>query len=146
MSSPPALDFPSSELDDAEMADGAALPANGNGDQQVEDALFLASPGSARRRAANANAGANATPKSRRGGGSPMETPVRGAVARRALGMSTPRRGPAEQGSNHNSSPILHYPSSSSPAKGRPQNNSSDAAPVPPSDGMQDSDPLHFPS
>ncbi|KAJ3562215.1 hypothetical protein NP233_g9712 [Leucocoprinus birnbaumii] len=79
MSSPPPLDFPSSELDDIEMGE------SGGAEQSVPTAppanpLFLASTPSA--------AG---TPGRRAG---PPETPMRGIAARRALGMATPRRTP----------------------------------------------------
>ena len=94
----------------------------------AENPLFFASPGSARRR--------TATPSSARHANS---TPVRGEVARRALGINTPRR--TAQSSDNPTSPILHYPSSSSPAKGRANANT-----IPRSDAPQDSDPLHFPS
>lgn len=82
MSSPPALDFPTS--DDVQMDDDT-------GQQTVPDAvsqqnpLFLAGTPSA--------AG---TPRTRRGqSGVPDSTPLRGAVARRALAATqTPKRTP----------------------------------------------------
>ena len=82
MSSPPALDFPSSEMDDVEMNDGAAeqsmpdVPPPGN-------PLFLpATPSAA------------GTPARQRYSNAPDSTPLRGVIARRALGMQTPKRTP----------------------------------------------------
>lgn len=69
--------------------------------------------------------------------GTPQATPVRGSAvaARRALGLSTPRRAPREA---RESSPMLQYPSSS-PAKPR-------VGGAPGSSAVLDSDPLQFPS
>lgn len=69
MSSPPAIDYPS---DDVEMEDEPTI-----GEQSMSNAppvvpLFLAG-----------------TPQR-----TPMRTPASGAVARRALGMTTPKRTP----------------------------------------------------
>ena len=83
MSSPPALDFPSSEMDDVEMGDGTATTTAGQSMSQAPpaDPLFLAGTPSvagtpARQRYAD------------------QSSPLRGATARRALGMSTPKRTP----------------------------------------------------
>ncbi|KAF5348780.1 hypothetical protein D9756_009748 [Leucocoprinus leucothites] len=118
MSSPPPLDFPSSELDDIEMGDGASAEQSVPAAPPVNP-LFLASTPSA--------AG---TPPRR---GAPPETPIRGATARRALGMTTPKGTPLFA---PGSSSPLAYPSSS-PAK-TPRASGYNAP--------QDSDPLDFPS
>lgn len=82
MSSPPPLDFPTSDLDDIEMAD------EGTGAEQSvpiappANPLFLASTPSA------------AGTPARQQQNMPYETPLRGVTARRALGMSTPKRTP----------------------------------------------------
>lgn len=80
MSSPPALDFPSSDMEDVEMNDAAA-------EQSMPDApppgnpLFLpATPSAA------------GTPAHQRYSNAPDSTPLRGVIARRALGMQTPKR------------------------------------------------------
>ena len=76
-----------------------------------------------------------------------------GIVARRALGMSTPRRARAVDNGAENgvgsSSPVLNYPSSSSPVRrgvpataGRGRESAGPSS----SNGVVDSDPLHFPS
>lgn len=67
----------------------------------------------------------------------PTRTPMRNVAARRALGLSTPRRAPV----GGVSSPILDFPSSSSPVKSR-----AGARGPPSSNALQSSDPLHFPS
>ena len=85
MSSPPALDFPSSDIEDVAMDDGT----NNTGTTQTQsmpeaparrDPLFLAGTPSV-----------NGTPTRQ-----PYDqsSPLRGATARRALGMSTPKRTP----------------------------------------------------
>ncbi|KAI5121912.1 hypothetical protein M0805_000241 [Coniferiporia weirii] len=112
MSSPP-MEFPSSELDDAEMQDAPPSDAQQPPPASDDNPLFLATP---------------------------TATPMRNVAARRALGLSTPRRAPAD-GMHVASSPILNYPSSSSPSKPRER-----AGAPPSSTGLQDSDPLHFPS
>ena len=83
MSSPPALDFPSSDLDDVDMNDGTAA------EQSMPDApppgnlLFLpATPSAA------------GTPARQRYSDAPDGSPLRGVMARRALGMQTPKRTP----------------------------------------------------
>ncbi|KAF8902618.1 cell division control protein 54 [Gymnopilus junonius] len=123
MSSPPALDFPSSEIDDVDMADGTSAP------QTFEDApaanpLFLAGTPST----------VPGTPARQRDFPS---SPLRGATARRALGMSTPKRTPLFIGGS--SSPMA-FPSSS-PMKTPSQRRVTLA-----SDRPIDSDPLDFPS
>jgi len=85
MSSPPALDFPSSELDDVDMNDGT------NVEQSMPEAptanrLFLAG-----------------TPSTSAGTPSRQQyqvpsSPLRGATARRALGVNTPKRTPLFMG------------------------------------------------
>ncbi|TFK32059.1 cell division control protein 54 [Crucibulum laeve] len=125
MSSPPPLDFPSSEMDDVEMGN-----ATGTGEQSMPEAppvnpLFLAGTPSA--------AG---TPARQRYSNAPEGTPLRGATARRALGMSTPKRTPLFAPGS--SSPMA-FPSSSPAKTPRRRVNI-------PSDGPPDSDPLDFPS
>jgi len=85
MSSPPALDFPSSDLGDVDMEDGT------NVEQSMPEAppvnrLFLAG-----------------TPSTTAGTPSRQQhqipsSPLRGATARGALGMSTPKRTPLFMG------------------------------------------------
>ena len=100
------MEFPSSELDDVNMQDAPPSDAQ---QPESDNPLFLATP---------------------------TRTPMRNVAARRALGLSTPRRAPAAGAS----SPILDYPSSSSPVKLRP------AAMGLSSDAPHSSDPLQFPS
>ena len=76
MSSPPRLDFPSSDFGDVQMED------NTQEEQSVPEApapmpLFLNSPAE--------------TPSRPRRAGAPENTPTHGIMARRALGFSTPR-------------------------------------------------------
>lgn len=76
MSSPPPLDFPSSELRDVQMEDGT------HGEQSFPEApppvpLFLGSPAE--------------TPSRPQRDNLPENTPLRGVMARRALGFSTPK-------------------------------------------------------
>lgn len=72
MSSPPPLDFPSSELGDVPMEDGT------QGEQSFPEVpLFLGSPAETPSRPQRANI--------------PENTPLRGVMARRALGFSTPK-------------------------------------------------------
>jgi DNA replication licensing factor MCM4 len=85
MSSPPRVDFPTSEIDDIEM-DGP--PQEGTIGQSLSIApppqrLFL--PGTP---------SAAGTPARQRYANSVAATPMSGVTARRALGMSTPRRAP----------------------------------------------------
>ena len=83
MSSPPALDFPSSEMDDAEMNDGTAAEQSMPGVPPPGNPLFLpATPSAA------------GTPVRQRHPNAPDSTPLRGVMARRALGMQTPKRTP----------------------------------------------------
>ena len=83
MSSPPALDFPSSDMDDVEMNDETVA------EQSMPDAppaghpLFLA-----------ATPSAAGTPARQRYSNAPNSTPLSGVTARRALGMQTPKRTP----------------------------------------------------
>ena len=85
MSSPPAVDFPSDEINDG---DGDVYMDNVGFEQSMANApppepLFLA------------GAASPATPASSRSfQNSPYRTPLASAVARRALGMSTPKRTP----------------------------------------------------
>lgn len=111
-SSPP-MELPSSELNDAEMQEAPPSDAQQAPPASDDNPLFL---------------------------GTPTGTPMRNVAARRALGLTTPRRAPGSD-AGRMSSPILNYPSSSSSA--RP---SARAHGVPSSTGLQDSDPLHFPS
>ncbi|KAH9474787.1 DNA replication licensing factor mcm4 [Psilocybe cubensis] len=129
MSSPPALDFPSSDMDDVDMADGTAN--QGTTQQTFPNApppaepLFLAGTPSV-----------GGTPASQRYA-NPATSPLRGATARRAVGLSTPKRTPLFLG-GESSSPMA-FPSSSpgkTPTRRR----------MPSSERPQDSDPLHFPS
>ncbi|KAG2001560.1 cell division control protein 54 [Coprinopsis cinerea AmutBmut pab1-1] len=77
MSSPPPIDFPTSELD-AEMEDGTAGPA---APSSPANPLFL--PGTP---------SAAGTPARQRASAAPNSTPLRVfSVARRALGMATPK-------------------------------------------------------
>jgi hypothetical protein len=82
MSSPPALDFPSS--DDVAMGDDSMI----TGEQSMANAppvhpLFFAGTPSA-----------SGTPARQRVSNAPDSTPLRGITARRALGMSTPKKTP----------------------------------------------------
>jgi DNA replication licensing factor MCM4 len=80
MSSPPALDFPTS--DDIEMGeDGQTMP-----DAPPMNPLFLAGTPSA--------AGTPARPWASDDGPQGMTTPLQGLMAKRAVGMSTPKRTP----------------------------------------------------
>ncbi|KAF8624729.1 hypothetical protein AX17_007060 [Amanita inopinata Kibby_2008] len=123
MSSPPLLDFPSSELGDIQMDD------NTIGEQSMPEApppvpLFLASPAS--------------TPARPRRNDAPDSTPLRGVMARRALGLTTPMRPKTPLFAEGNSSP-MEFPSSSPAKTPRRRVN------IPQSDAM-DSDPLDFPT
>ncbi|THU95493.1 MCM-domain-containing protein, partial [Dendrothele bispora CBS 962.96] len=127
MSSPPRLDFPSSD-NDVDMSNGTqeqqTMP-----DAPPRDPLFLAGTPST-------SAG---TPARLRGQAPATSSPLRGITARRAVGLDTPKRTPLfDPGS---SSPIA-FPSSS-PAKtpSRRVNFTSD-----PPEAHTDSEPLHFPS
>ncbi|KAG6907797.1 hypothetical protein DXG01_007336 [Tephrocybe rancida] len=104
MSSPPALDFPTSD-GDIEMEDAAAPSV------PQQEPLFLAGTPSA--------AG---TPARRWGSNAPDSSPLRGATARRAVGLGTPKR-----------TPLF--------ARKTPRRRGDL-----PSDRPQDSDPLDFPS
>ena len=81
MSSPPALDFPSSDMpvEDVDMNDGAAA------EQSMPDAPPLFLP---------ATPSAAGTPARQQYSNAPDSTPLRGVMARRALGMQTPKRTP----------------------------------------------------
>jgi DNA replication licensing factor MCM4 len=85
MSSPPAVDFPSDDINDG---DGDVHMDNVDVEQSMANAppaepLFLA------------GAASPATPASNRSfHNSPYRTPLASAVARRALGMSTPKKTP----------------------------------------------------
>ncbi|KAJ7368041.1 cell division control protein 54 [Mycena albidolilacea] len=120
MSSPPALDFPTS--DDVEMGEaGQTMP-----DAPPMNPLFLAGTPSA--------AGTPSRPMDSDDG--PLDTPLQNLMARRAVGLSTPKRTPLF---NPGSSSPLAYPSSS-PAKKAPGRASMNSgAPF-------DSDPLEFPT
>ena len=83
MSSPPAIDFPSSEVDDVQMGDGTSAEQSMPEAPPVGVPLFLAGTPSA--------AG---TPARQRYQNGPESTPLRGVIARRALGMDTPKRTP----------------------------------------------------
>lgn len=106
------MEFPSSDIGDEEMQEAPPSDALQPPPASDDNPLFLDTP---------------------------TQTPLRNVAARRALGLSTPRRAP---GGNNNltSSPILDFPSSS-PARTRVA-----AGALPSSTGLQDSDPLHFPS
>ncbi|KAL5478394.1 CDC54 [Sanghuangporus weigelae] len=112
MSSPP-MEFPSSDLGDTEMQDAPASDAPQPLAASDDNPLFLRTP---------------------------TGTPMRNVAARRAVGLSTPRRAP-HTSADPTSSPILNFPSSSSPAKPPAV-----AGKLPSSSGLQDSDPLQFPS
>ncbi|KAG5735126.1 DNA replication licensing factor mcm4 [Termitomyces sp. T112] len=118
MSSPPALDFPTSD-NDIEMGDDSASNVLQQGP------LFLAGTPSV-----------TGTPVRRSGSNAPGSSPLRGMMARRALGLNTPKKTPLFA---PGSSSPLAFPSSS-PAKipGRRIDISSDQP--------QDSDPLDLPT
>ncbi|KAK7061499.1 DNA helicase [Favolaschia claudopus] len=120
MSSPPALDFPAS--DDVEMEEGGqTMP-----DAPPRNPLFLAGSPSV--------AGTPARPLASDDG--PMDTPLQGYMAKRAVGMSTPRRKPLF---NPGSSSPMAFPSSSPAKSARGRASLNSGAPL-------DSDPLDFPS
>ncbi|KAK0469030.1 cell division control protein 54 [Desarmillaria tabescens] len=119
MSSPPEINLPS---DDVDMED-ATVPQPSS-DANPNPLFFKGSTPSA--------AG---TPVSRRRQNAPDSTPMTGIIARRAVGMATPKRTPLFAGGS--SSPMA-YPSSS-PAKGSRQRVTIA------SDGPPDSDHLDFP-
>jgi DNA replication licensing factor MCM4 len=143
MSSPP-LDFPSSDMDDIQMDDNTAsgMQTQSMPEAPPRDPLFLAGTPSV----------ANTPVRQRY----EHSSPLRGATARRALEMATPKRTPLFMGKNRierihinihtqrdilptaSSSPIA-FPSSS-PAKKAQRRG------IPQSDAPQDSDPLDFPS
>lgn len=130
MSSPPRVDFPTSDIDDIEM-DGP--PQDGTIDQSLSIApppqrLFL--PGTP---------SAAGTPARQRYANSVSVTPMSGIPARRALGMSTPRRAPRTPLFAPGSSPLA-FPSSS-PAKTPRRRVAIDSDPT-----FPDSEPLAFPS
>ncbi|KAJ3753772.1 cell division control protein 54 [Lentinula raphanica] len=123
MSSPPALDFPSSDAD-----------MDGDGDQNTAPTttqpLFLAGTPST-------NAG---TPSRARGNQSVAgSSPLRNVTARRAVGLSTPKQKPLFAPGS--SSPIA-FPSSSPSKTPRRRVNFTSDPPI----GDQDSEPLDFPS
>ena len=126
MSSPPPssppMEFPSSEIGDEEMEDATLSTPSRNANP-----LFMAGSSPARSNTSGR------TPAR----GNPLETPMRNVAARRALGLSTPRRAPRSGAAP--SSPILNFPSSS------PQKSVRHGA-VASSSGLVDSDPLDFPS
>jgi DNA replication licensing factor MCM4 len=136
MSSPPALDFPSSDMEDVAMNDGTAA------EQSMPDApppggnlLFLpATPSAA------------GTPARQRYSNAPDSTPLRGVMARRALGMETPKRTPLFMRKKTTITMSISFLlidaslDDSSPAK-TPQRRVHQ-----PSDAPLDSDPLDFPS
>ena len=76
MSSPPPMDFATSDLEDSEMQGAAA--GQSMSQAPPADPLFLLSP-----------AGTPARPTRN---SSALNTPMRGIVARRAVEMSTPKR------------------------------------------------------
>lgn len=129
MSSPPRVDFPTSDIDDIEM-DG---PQDGTIDQSLSIApppqrLFL--PGTP---------SAAGTPTRQRYANSVAATPMSGIAARRALGMTTPRRAPRTPLFAPGSSPLA-FPSSS-PTKTPRRRVAIDSDPA-----FPDSEPLAFPS
>jgi DNA replication licensing factor MCM4 len=79
MSSPPPIDFPSDDID----ADGDVDMDHANNGETQEQSMINAPP-----QQSLFLPGTPSTPASRRGGGG---TPMGSAVARRALGMSTPK-------------------------------------------------------
>jgi DNA replication licensing factor MCM4 len=87
MSSPPAVDFPSDDINDGD-GDVHMDDVDGGVEQSMANApppepLFLA------------GAASPATPASNRSNrNSPYRTPLASAVARRALGMTTPKKTP----------------------------------------------------
>ncbi|KAJ3921144.1 cell division control protein 54 [Lentinula edodes] len=123
MSSPPALDFPSSDADMNEDGDQGAVPTNNL-------PLFLAGTPST-------NAG---TPARTRGSQSIAgSSPLRNITARRAVGLSTPKQRPLFAPGS--SSPIA-FPSSSPSKTPRRRVNFTSDPPI----ANQDSEPLDFPS
>ncbi|KAJ7507506.1 cell division control protein 54 [Mycena galericulata] len=121
MSSPPALDFPTS--DDIDMGDGEGQTMP---DAPPANPLFLAGTPSV--------AGTPARPWA--SDGDVQATPIQGLMARRAVGMSTPKRTPLF---NPGSSSPMAFPSSSPAKNARRNANLNSGAPF-------DSDPLDFPS
>jgi len=85
MSSPPRVDFPTSDIDDIEM-DGP--PQEGT----IEQSLSIAPP--PQRLFLQGTPSAAGTPVRQRYANSVASTPMSGVAARRALGLSTPRRAP----------------------------------------------------
>ncbi|KDQ56636.1 hypothetical protein JAAARDRAFT_70353 [Jaapia argillacea MUCL 33604] len=124
MSSPP-MEFPSS--DDVDMQDGTTLAEQSMANAPPPQSLFLPGTPSVAGTPARRSAAAS--------------SPIRGEIARRAVGMATPKRTPlfAPGGS---SSP-LPFPSSS-PAKKTPARRGNQRAATPRS-GI-DSEPLDFPT
>ncbi|KAJ7068042.1 cell division control protein 54 [Mycena amicta] len=122
MSSPPRVDFPTSDAD-VEMQDGESIPAETFPDAPPRNPLFF--PGTP------SVAGTPARPR-----GSDTGTPMQGLIARRAVGLATPKRTPLF---NAGSSSPLAFPSSSPNKNARARTNLSSDAPF-------DSDPLDFPS
>ncbi|KAA1471935.1 MCM-domain-containing protein [Dentipellis sp. KUC8613] len=123
MSSPP-VDYASSDVGDAEMQDETGGQSMSQAPQQ-QPLFFPQTPSAA------------GTPRRPRGSDDLVSSPLASAVARRAVGMSTPRRTPRTPRAAKTplfdpaSSSPAHYPTSS-PAKSTAN--------------VMDSDPLDFPS
>ncbi|KAL4067424.1 MCM2/3/5 family-domain-containing protein [Scleroderma yunnanense] len=132
MSSPPRVDFPTSDLDDVDMD---AAPQDGSAEQQsfsmVPQKLFLEGTPSVAGTPARQRYTARAAASS----------PLTGVAARRAVGMSTPRRAPRTPLFAPGSSSPLAFPSSS-PSK-TPRKKVTIASDLPIRDS---SEPLAFPS
>ncbi|KAF8630419.1 hypothetical protein AX15_002969 [Amanita polypyramis BW_CC] len=123
MSSPPQLDFPSSDFGDVQMED------NTQGEQSMPEApppvpLFLGSPAE--------------TPSRPRRNVAPESSPLRGVMARRALGLSTPKITRTPLFTEGSSSP-MGFPSSSPTKTPRRRVDW-------PQDFAMNSDPLDFPT
>ncbi|KAH7883060.1 MCM-domain-containing protein [Phlebopus sp. FC_14] len=130
MSSPPRVDFPASDIDDIEM-DG---PPH---DESVEQSMSMAPP--PQRLFLESTPSAAGTPARQRYANAEAGTPLSGIIARRALGLTTPRGPPRTPLFAPGSSSPLAFPSSS-PAKTQQRVM---IASDPPN---FDSDPIAFPS
>lgn len=129
MSSPPRVDFPTSDIDDIEM--------DGPQDSTIDQSLSIAPP--PQRLFLPGTPSAAGTPTRQRYANSVAATPMSGIAARRALGMTTPRRAPRTPLFAPGSSPLA-FPSSS-PTKTPRRRVAIDSDPA-----FPDSEPLAFPS
>ena len=147
MSSP--LRFPSSDLNDVDMEEGEtqadSLP---DAPSRQRQPLFLAGTPSPARSARSQAQAAGANGRTNGFAELNQSSPMRNIAARRALGMSTPRRVPDSDGLQM-SSPMLSFPSST-PARRQNGNGNGRQAGSDARQGAgmsdQDSEPLDFPS